>query len=184
MGRNPKKHQEGNQGGKHSCRLNHIKSGRKARIRCHHSTGSVRQRLLDLGFVPESEIDVVRRAPLGDPIQCRVAGYNVTLRASEADLIEVEATDSTDDTICEQFKDIGKKCRLHEMDSGRKACIRCHHSTGSVRQRLLDLGFVPGSKIDVVRRAPLGDPIQCRVAGYNVTLRASEAELIEVEVAA
>ncbi|PIE58751.1 MAG: ferrous iron transport protein A [Desulfobulbus propionicus] len=70
--------------------LTEIKPGRKARIRCHHAQGAVRQRLLDLGFVPESKIDVVRRAPLGDPIQCKVAEYNVTLRESEASLIEVE----------------------------------------------------------------------------------------------
>jgi ferrous iron transport protein A len=75
---------------KKCCRLCDMKAGQKARIRCHHARGSVRQRLLDLGFVPESEIDVVRRAPLGDPIQCKVANYNVTLRESEASLIEVD----------------------------------------------------------------------------------------------
>lgn len=77
---------------KNCCRLNQVKSGRKARIRCHHGKGAIRQRLLDLGFVPESEIDVIRRAPLGDPIQCKVSNYCVTLRASEAQLIEVETT--------------------------------------------------------------------------------------------
>ncbi|PIE64395.1 MAG: ferrous iron transport protein A [Desulfobacterales bacterium] len=72
------------------CRLHNLKSGQKARIRCHHAQGAVRQRLLDLGFVPESEINVIRRAPLGDPIQCKVANYCVTLRATEAQHIEVE----------------------------------------------------------------------------------------------
>ncbi len=71
-------------------RLCDVSSGQMARIHCHHATGAVRQRLLDLGFVPESVINVVRRAPLGDPIQCKVANYNVTLRNSEAALIEVE----------------------------------------------------------------------------------------------
>ena len=70
--------------------LGDIKPGRKARIRCHHTKGAVRQRLLDLGFIPESEVDVIRCAPLGDPIQCKVADYNVTLRKAEASLIEVE----------------------------------------------------------------------------------------------
>ena len=70
--------------------LGDVKPGKRARIRCHHAKGAVRQRLLDLGFVPESEVDIIRRAPLGDPIQCKVANYNVTLRKSEASLIEVE----------------------------------------------------------------------------------------------
>ena len=75
---------------KKCCMLDNLCSGKRAKIRCHHAKGAVRQRLLDLGFVPESEIDIVRRAPLGDPIQCKVANYNVTLRKSEASLIEVE----------------------------------------------------------------------------------------------
>lgn len=72
------------------CMLGDVKVGKRVRVRCHHAQGAVRQRLLDLGFVPESEIDVVRMAPLGDPMQCKVANYNVTLRKSEAALIEVE----------------------------------------------------------------------------------------------
>ncbi len=72
------------------CRLKDIKPGLRARIFCHHSRGPIRQRLLDLGFVPQAEIEVLRRAPLGDPIECRVANYKVALRKSEAELIEVE----------------------------------------------------------------------------------------------
>lgn len=70
--------------------LGNVQPGKKAKIRCHHSSGAVRQRLLDLGFVPQSEVDVIRMAPLGDPIQCKVADYHVTLRRAEAMLIEVE----------------------------------------------------------------------------------------------
>ena len=72
------------------CMLKDVQSGCRARIHCHHATGAMRQRLLDLGFVPQANIDVIRRAPLGDPIECRVANYKVTLRNSEAALIEVE----------------------------------------------------------------------------------------------
>ncbi len=74
----------------HRCMLGDIQPGTMAKIRCHHSCGAIRQRLLDLGFVPDSEVNVVRRAPLGDPIQCKIANYNITLRISEASLIEVE----------------------------------------------------------------------------------------------
>jgi len=75
-----------------------------------------------------------------------------------------------------------KQCRmLGDCKPGQRAKIRCHHAKGAIRQRLLDLGFVPGTEIDMVRSAPLGDPIQCKVSGYNVTLRKSEAELIELE---
>jgi ferrous iron transport protein A len=76
----------------------------------------------------------------------------------------------------------GNQCRmLGDCKPGQRATIRCHHGKGAIRQRLLDLGFVPGAAIDMVRNAPLGDPIQCKVSGYNVTLRRSEADFIELE---
>lgn len=84
------RHRRRNRAGRGCCMLNDVKPGRRAKIHCHHSTGAVRQRLLDLGFVPKAEVDVIRRAPLGDPIECRVANYKVTLRNSEAQLIEVD----------------------------------------------------------------------------------------------
>ncbi len=75
---------------KPSCMLRDIKPGKQARIRCHHANGAVRQRLLDLGFVPQTVVKVIRKAPLGDPIECSVGTYKVALRNSEASLIEVE----------------------------------------------------------------------------------------------
>jgi len=75
--------------GKNCNMLGNIKPGRRGKIRCHHATGAVRQRLLDLGFVPDTEVEVIRKAPFGDPIECCVANYRVVLRKAEAGLIEV-----------------------------------------------------------------------------------------------
>ncbi len=70
--------------------LSEIPSGKTVKIRRHHAAGATRQRLLDLGFSPETEVTVVRRAPLGDPMQCKVATCDITLRRAEAALIEVD----------------------------------------------------------------------------------------------
>lgn len=70
---------------------------------------------------------------------------------------------------------------LLDIPVGEGAVIKRHFSDGAVRQRLLDLGFVPGRKIEVVRVATLGCPLELRVAGYCVTLRRTEAFQIEVE---
>lgn len=51
---------------------------------------------------------------------------------------------------------------------------------GSIRKRLLAMGFVPGSRVDVLRTAPLGDPIEYRVKGYCISLRKEEAKLVSV----
>ena len=51
-------------------------------------------------------------------------------------------------------------------------------------QRLLEMGVLPGSQIQVVRFAPLGDPIEIKVMGYSLSLRKSEAAQVRVETAA
>ncbi len=67
-----------------------------------------------------------------------------------------------------------------DVPVGGTAVIRQHHSSGAVRQRLLDLGFVPGREIEVLRMAPLGCPLELKISGYCVTLRRTEAIQIEV----
>lgn len=53
---------------------------------------------------------------------------------------------------------------------------------GSLRKRLLAMGFVPGTRIEALRAAPLGDPVEYRVKGYCISLRKEEARLISVTV--
>ncbi len=74
---------------------------------------------------------------------------------------------------------LGYKSML-DVPTGGSAVIKQHHSSGAVRQRLLDLGFVPGRDVKVLRVATLGCPIELKVSGYCVTLRRTEARLIEV----
>ncbi len=73
------------------CRrvLTQIGKGCRCRIRRHHAQGAIRQRLLDLGFIPDAEVEMVRCATLGDPLEIRLGDYYVALRKREADLIEV-----------------------------------------------------------------------------------------------
>ncbi len=68
-----------------------------------------------------------------------------------------------------------------DVPIGETTVIRQHHSVGAVRQRLLDLGFVPGREVQVLRVATLGCPLELKVSGYCVTLRRKEARQIEVE---
>lgn len=71
--------------------LTKVANGCRCRIRRHRAHGAIRQRLLDLGFVPNAEIEMIRCATLGDPLELRVGDYYVTLRKREADLIDVRA---------------------------------------------------------------------------------------------
>ncbi|PLW76614.1 FeoA family protein [Cohaesibacter celericrescens] len=69
--------------------LNDILPGRIATIRGHRATGAVRQRLLDLGLMPNVAVLMVRAAPLNDPIELRLEATDITLRRREAATIEV-----------------------------------------------------------------------------------------------
>jgi Fe2+ transport system protein FeoA len=54
---------------------------------------------------------------------------------------------------------------------------------GEPPARLLEMGLLPGTAVEVVRRAPLGDPIDVRLRGYHLTLRVDEAAVVEVALA-
>jgi ferrous iron transport protein A len=58
--------------------------------------------------------------------------------------------------------------------------LRLDGDTGAVR-RLMELGLVPGTRVEVLRRAPLGDPIELRLREIHLSLRRSEAAFIHVE---
>ena len=71
---------------------------------------------------------------------------------------------------------------LHKLKAGQKAVVVRVGGKGPARRRMMDMGLVPGSEVEVVRVAPLGDPIEFTVKGYSLSLRKSEAEAITVEV--
>jgi Fe2+ transport system protein FeoA len=76
-------------------RLSELQPGQRGRVVKVGASGPVKRRVLDMGLVSGAEVEVVRVAPLGDPIEFIVKGYNLSLRKSEAQEIEVETTEST-----------------------------------------------------------------------------------------
>ncbi len=69
---------------------------------------------------------------------------------------------------------------LAELKNGDKAIILKVRGRGAFRKRIIEMGFVTGKQVIVVKNAPLRDPIEYNVMGYNISLRRSEAALIEV----
>ena len=74
--------------------------------------------------------------------------------------------------------------RLSELRTGDKGVIVKVMGRGAFRKRIIEMGFIRGKEVVVIQNAPLKDPIHYRVMGYDVSLRRSEAELIEVVSAA
>ncbi|MFA7397452.1 MAG: ferrous iron transport protein A [Candidatus Bathyarchaeia archaeon] len=71
--------------------------------------------------------------------------------------------------------------KLSTLQPGQTAIITTMQQNGPVKRRLLEMGLVRGSKIKIIRRAPLGDPIEIEIRDYKLTLRKKEADTITVE---
>lgn len=70
---------------------------------------------------------------------------------------------------------------LDEVNVGSKIKVKAIAKEAHIRRRLMDLGIIPGVEVEVIGKAPLGDPIEIGVRGYKLTLRKSEAMSIGVE---
>lgn len=71
---------------------------------------------------------------------------------------------------------------LDELKAGNSAVILKVGGAGALRRRLLDMGLTPKTTISVRKVAPMGDPIEIRLRGYELTLRADDAAKIEIEL--
>lgn len=70
---------------------------------------------------------------------------------------------------------------LKELATGKTAIVKNVGGEGALRQHFLDMGVIPGAEVTVVKLAPMGDPIELRIHGYELTLRLADAEQIAVE---
>ena len=87
--------------------LKELGIGQSARILTVGGEGALRQHFLDMGVIPKAEVTVIKFAPMGDPMELQVHGYELTLRLDDAAQIEVELIDS--------------RSRKHE-EIGRASC--------------------------------------------------------------
>ena len=107
-------------------KLNEIKQNQTVRIKSVGGEGALRQHFLDMGVIPDALITLVKFAPMGDPMELRIHGYELTLRLSEAEKIEVEeVTDNPAETQKLQDKErkvlhpgLGEEGKFHPKGSG------------------------------------------------------------------
>lgn len=95
--------------------IDHLPLGAAARVRSVGGEESLRRHLLDLGFVPGSVLKLVKRAPMGDPVEVRIHGYSLTLRLGEVRGIEVEEIPA--ESSGESSEDFSYNLSLHEHNA-------------------------------------------------------------------
>ena len=69
---------------------------------------------------------------------------------------------------------------LRDLEKGHSAIIDVVGGEGNLRQHFLDMGVIPGAKVTLIKYAPMGDPMELRIHGYELTLRLDDADKIEI----
>ena len=70
---------------------------------------------------------------------------------------------------------------LRDIPAGTAARVRKLHGEGALKRRIMDMGITKGSEIYVRKVAPLGDPVEVTIRGYELSLRKDDADCIEME---
>ena len=108
--------------------LKELKIGKYAEVLAVGGEGNLRQHFLDMGVIPGTVVKMIKRAPMGDPLEILVQGYSLTLRGAEADKIEVRATDAPDSVQAENERPIeeiehpgfGEEGKYHQKEHEKK----------------------------------------------------------------
>jgi Fe2+ transport system protein FeoA len=72
--------------------------------------------------------------------------------------------------------------KISDLKPGNKGRIKKIEGGGPLRRKLLDMGIIPGSPFEIIKLAPLGDPVDVKIKRYHLSLRKAEAATILVEV--
>lgn len=73
-----------------------------------------------------------------------------------------------------------KTVTLKSLSNGYSGVVERIELTGATKRRLIEMGITPGTRVDVLKRAPLGDPMEILLRGYTLTIRGADAENILV----
>ena len=72
--------------------------------------------------------------------------------------------------------------KLDQIEKGETGLVKSVEGDGKIRRRLFDMGVTPGAKVVLRKKAPMGDPIEVTIRGYELSLRKAEAALVNIDV--
>jgi Fe2+ transport system protein FeoA/Mn-dependent DtxR family transcriptional regulator len=148
--------------------LEKARPGSRLRVAClDDEPAPLLAQLIALGLRPDADIEVLERGP--GLLRLRLAnGDVVPLAAAAAHHVFVVSTPALPVPLSELL--VGSRARVAEVKGG-----------GIHQRRMLDMGLVPGAEVTVIRKAPLGDPVEYSIKGTAVAMRRTDAESIMVE---
>jgi ferrous iron transport protein A len=145
----------------------HGKARETVTIRKISGRDDIRQHLAELGFVVDTEITVVSE----------MAG-NLIVQVKTAALVWTRPWQTA---LCLRDRRVNRMKTLKDVKVGETATVKRLHGAGPVKRRIMDMGITKGVDIFVRKVAPLGDPMELNLRGYELSVRKADAEMIEVE---
>ena len=146
-----------------TIRLSELENGQKARIVKINLEGDIRRRLSDMGLVNDAEVQLLRVAPLGDPVEIRIKGYDLSLRKEVVSEIEVEPVNT----------------RLVKVAAGTTVRVSSFSGGPGLVRRLSDLGLIPGAEMTIVENHYPGAMLMA-IHGSRLVLSRDLAEQVLV----
>lgn len=150
--------------------------GASVAIQCLRGESGVCQRLREMGFC---ESAVVHKVADNGALICKVCDAKLVISKKLAENIIVKDICSKDNP---GFKDKTRTILLSQLAVGQRGVIHDFVCESDDCERIEEMGITPGEQVEIIRYAPLGDPIEIKIRGYLLSLRKEEAELIEVTV--
>ncbi len=147
-------------------RLSELEPGAKGRVARVAGRGGIYRRLLDMGVVSGTVIEVERLAPLGDPMEIKLKGYHLTLRRAEAANIQVELVQEP-------------VMPLNMVLPGGLVQVVAIRGGRGLQRRLADMGLTPGVPVRVVNSQKPG-PVVIEIRGSRLALGRGAAHHIMV----
>jgi ferrous iron transport protein A len=126
-----------------------------------------RQHLENLGFVTGGDVTVITETDGNLVVNVKESRIAISRETAGQIMIDDQKTDGTQ--------------TLKTVPCGVTVRVRRIGGGGAVKRRIMDMGITKGVEIHVRKLAPLGDPVEVTVRGYELSLRKADAELIEVE---
>ena len=108
--------------------LREIKEGQSARVMTVGGSGALRQHFLDMGIIPGTDVKVVKYAPMGDPVEICLHGYELTLRLDDAGKIEVEPVPESAPQKKDAPKPVNEHLGLGEVNTEKETHMRKTHT--------------------------------------------------------
>lgn len=149
--------------------LSQVPTGKSVRIECLNGEEGACQRLREMGFCEQS---IVEKIADSGALICKVCDSKVIISKKLAENIIVN-------DVCQKSQET---VLLSHMKLGQKGIIESFVVENDDGERISEMGVTPGEEVEIIRYAPLGDPIEIRIRGYALSIRKDEASFIKVRL--